>query len=512
MVKFPKTFCFYCNHLVDYKCQRYVKCSDCDTVCHADCINLECAQKIPKMKIKRSGRNSWKIVSKTEILSTFANYTCNKCCLKVTPFSTIITNSKGAIKKQFTTVSRSDCKESRNISECIEPDFLNSLFYSTESDKDDSDSPHNPDEGFQPLPDRYFSANHIELDDYNISLHDQNQINISKKFSSMGINMRSLANTKNFAKLQVFIASLCFKPSVVAINETYLRDNEKGPHCNLENYTFKSNCRKSCKGGGVGLYLHDSLQYKVREDLTIMDEKVFESFFIETLNLEEPIIFGTIYRSPKQENDAVSSFLNHLDKCLKIIDESNKPCFIQGDLNFNLIDTNDTNIASFKENMFDYSFYSLINKPTRITDKTATCIDHIWSNVFDDRIVSGIITEMIADHMVTFQGCNIGFRQTTAKKERAITEVKRINYKKLESALDQTDIDNILNCSDVDIAYGSLQGNINDAIERSSFIQRRKAPKTNKWFDHELFKLRAKRQMLFHKKIKKKYNSKQEFV
>ena len=73
--------------------------------------------------------------------------------------------------------------------------------------------------------------------------------------------MRSLANSKNFAKLQAFIDSLCFKPSVIAINETFLRDNEPGPHCNLKGYVFISNCRKNHKGGGVGLYIKESIDY-----------------------------------------------------------------------------------------------------------------------------------------------------------------------------------------------------------------------------------------------------------
>ena len=85
----------------------------------------------------------------------------------------------------------------------------------------------------------------------------------------------------------------------------------------------------------------------MREDLNIMEEKVFESFFIETLNLEKPVVFGTIYRSPKDEN--IPAFMNHLDSCLKVIDKSDKSCFIQGDLNFNLIDMNDTSIGNFKE-------------------------------------------------------------------------------------------------------------------------------------------------------------------
>ena len=83
-------------------------------------------------------------------------------------------------------------------------------------------------------------AENIPFNEFEITSDNR----ISDKFSSIGINIRSLSNTKNFAKLQAFIDSLCFSPSVIAINETYLRDNEPGPHCNLSGYMFISNCRK----------------------------------------------------------------------------------------------------------------------------------------------------------------------------------------------------------------------------------------------------------------------------
>ena len=86
-----------------------------------------------------------------------------------------------------------------------------------------------------------------------------------------------------------------------------------------------------------------------------------------------------------------------------MISKSRKPCIIQGDQNFNLIDLDNKNISDFADVMFDHLFFSHINKPTRITRTSATCIDHIWSNIHDRNIFSGIITEKIADHMTTFQ-------------------------------------------------------------------------------------------------------------
>ena len=86
-MKSPKKFCYYCNHIIDYKRQHFFQCNGCDTVCHVDCTDLNCSQVIPKMKMKKVGKKSWKIMNENEFSTPATAYTCNKCCLKVTPFN-----------------------------------------------------------------------------------------------------------------------------------------------------------------------------------------------------------------------------------------------------------------------------------------------------------------------------------------------------------------------------------------------------------------------------------------
>jgi len=68
-----------------------------------------------------------------------------------------------------------------------------------------------------------------------------------------------------------------------------------------------------------------------------------------------------------------------------------------GDMNFNLNDEAQSFTDAFIEAMFDDSFHSLINKPTRITDTNAICIDHIWTNCINCPLTSAVITHLIAD-------------------------------------------------------------------------------------------------------------------
>lgn len=345
----------------------------------------------------------------------------------------------------------------------LEPGHLNDLFRITPENDESNDKIVNSDSSaeFKPIQDKYFSPENVSFEDFNYASNVKAN-DVSNNFSSIGVNMRSLANTKNFAKLESFLNSLCFSPTVIAVNETYLKDNESGPHCNLLDYNFISNCRTSHRGGGVGIYVKNFLNYKIRDDLTVMDEKIFESIFIEIKIPGKSILYGTIYRSPSSDAATHEIFSNYLQQCLTILDKSNKLCFIQGDLNYDLCNIEDNNTIAFSDILFDFSFYPHINMPTRIAGSSATCIDHIWSNVYETDVVSGIITDMIADHMITFQCTDINL----VPKDHLNKDLyfSKIDFEKLPSLFNEIKIDDILHSNDPDEAYKILETRITESI------------------------------------------------
>ena len=54
--------------------------------------------------------------------------------------------------------------------------------------------------------------------------------------------------------------------------------------------------------------------------------------------------------------------------------------------------------------MYSKAFFPLINKPTRVTEKTATLIDNIFTNNFSmsHNLFKGIVTTDISDHFIVF--------------------------------------------------------------------------------------------------------------
>ena len=120
-------------------------------------------------------------------------------------------------------------------------------------------------------------------------------------------------------------------------------------------------------------------------------------------------------------------------------------------------------MTSFAEVMFENSFYPHINLPTRITGTSATCIDHIWSNILDRDVVCGIISETIADHMITFQ-CS-DFNLTEPKDPSHDLKPTKIDYEKLSTALRDVDTKDIMTCNDLDAAYSKLEDCVSKCIQ-----------------------------------------------
>ena len=205
-------------------------------------------------------------------------------------------------------------------------------------------------------------------------------ITFKNTFAALALNIRSIVNPLNFIKLEALILNMQCKPDVISICETWIRPTHSGPYNNVDGYEFVSNSRKVCLGGGVAFYVRKSLQFNVINELFVMDEKIFESLFINEQVGNETIVCGAIYRSPVDHVTAHQDFRLQLTKCLEKLDVKRK-CYIFGDFNYDLAKSNEnTHVSDFTEVMLNHNFCSIINKPTRITNTSATVLDHIWTN------------------------------------------------------------------------------------------------------------------------------------
>lgn len=232
----------------------------------------------------------------------------------------------------------------------------------------------------------YFSTESLQ------SLLSNNAMNTDDYLSLFHLNIRSLP--KHFDDLTVYLSMLPLQFKIIGLTETWLT-SQKVSLYNIQGYNHVHTCRSDRSGGGVSLFIHDSLTFSIRSDLTNFLEHEAESLFLEcTIPFQKgKIIIGCIYRPP---NLNYNTFIDCLTSTLNTISSEMKTCYILGDFNINLLHPQS---YAFTDHLSAYAFYPLINKPTRITATNGTLIDNIFTNLVGDPGVSGILYADLSDHL-----------------------------------------------------------------------------------------------------------------
>ena len=217
-----------------------------------------------------------------------------------------------------------------------------------------------------------------------------------KSFSVLHLNIRSMS--KSFESFRELL-DLCF---TVCLPETWCQPH-KTSNSNLQipGYLSLHQTRKNRRGGGLFIFLPESLSYKVRDDLAI-NSSAIKCLCIEVFNKNsKSIVLNVAYRPPNGEPNELQ---NHFKNILSKQEITNKELVLVGDFNIDLLDFNESKMVQhFVNLMFRHGFISTINKPTRVTRNTATAIDHnITNSVKNTEFKTVIIKTDISDHFPMF--------------------------------------------------------------------------------------------------------------
>lgn len=213
-------------------------------------------------------------------------------------------------------------------------------------------------------------------------------------FSIIHFNSRSLYT--KFGQIKDYLKSLKHTFQVIAISETWLT-NEKGADFVLEGYDIFSVNQIDKKGGGVAFFVQKDFQCKVIDSTVVND--IMESLTIEIHSTTfKSIFFSCIYRTP---GSCIHQFVNTIVDILgKVCDK--KSLFVCGDFNIDLLKWNEHKLTTdFCNAMFTFGLWPLIDKPSRITKESATLIDNIFTNVYE-QATSGLFLSDICDHLPIF--------------------------------------------------------------------------------------------------------------
>ena len=255
----------------------------------------------------------------------------------------------------------------------------------------------------------YFIDNTVDFSKY--SMHDFYKSNIDKEKSLNIIhnNSRSILKEGRMDEYNILLDYINNPFHILAFTETWLKPDNvdlvkfegyEGSHVirpvdeqfDLKNY-----------GGGISIFIKESLRYKVRKDLNLILPHI-ETLFIELTLNNKLYMIGVIYCVP---NTSVNDFIDTLNGLVEPL-KNNYEIILVGDFNICLMKENN-HVDTFRNSLISNNLFPTILEPTRIATiqrngeyiTTESLIDNIFINTQLD-FKSGLINSTISDHFPVF--------------------------------------------------------------------------------------------------------------
>ena len=320
----------------------------------------------------------------------------------------------------------------------------------------------------------------------------------SHKFSLLHLNIRSI--NKHKGNLLCLMKSMDIGFHIIGLTEIGPKNIETSSAFFRDNHEFYFDPPSSSKGGAALMINHNLIdvnKHTDRSDLKLTSTQgiaEIENVWIELQHpqYKQPIIVGVIYRHP---GGNLNTFNERLAITLDKISKENKLCYICGDINVNGFSINSTDTASFFDLILSENYIPQITLPTRITDTSATLIDHIFMksdirNIEDTNLSGNIFTD-ISDHLPNFLLVGLNNDNCTSRDRPLIRIYGEKNMNKFKQQLqDNKVINELLMESDCEKAYDTLYKHYIEIYNSCFPLKRlsRKRSKDKKWITSGLLK------------------------
>ena len=264
---------------------------------------------------------------------------------------------------------------------------------------------------------------------------------------------------------------------VICLNETCL-NVEKLAHglddIQIEGFyppVHQAPARSSYRGGGLLIYVNKNIcepddieEIKLEQDPTSDGEVLFIK--IKSCKIfSNTVIIGNVYRSPSSRN--TDNFRSIIDNTLsKLGSHKTKQILIAGDFNIDLINyETDDHSRELIDTTSNHGFTQVISRPTRITDHSATLIDHIYTNKINKVISSSVVVLDITDHLGTYIKVSLdsyfdrATRPINRRNDSQICEYRlfnEANNEKFKQLLDNENWEEVNELYDADARYNKF--------------------------------------------------------
>ena len=169
------------------------------------------------------------------------------------------------------------------------------------------------------------------------------------------------------------------------------------------------------RNSGARIYVHKSPRYQVVEF-----HESLPAVAVKCTNASKKcFIVACVYNSPSSDK---LTFIQKMSTWSSVLANSKHPCYIVGDMNINLLETN-TASNNYIESMLLSGFTRHIAKLTRVTPVSKTLLDHVFHNNILQNTYD-VINLSITDHHST----KVIIPYCRTKEQKVITQVKLISF------------------------------------------------------------------------------------
>ena len=298
------------------------------------------------------------------------------------------------------------------------------------------------------------------------------------------LNARSIINKKD--ELNIMVDDI--KPHIIGITESWANNDITDAELGLEGYAMFRKDRMGRRGGGVLLYIKDTIPaYEVQ----LQEEAdCNEAIWCKLVTGHTTVTIGVVYRCPnitKQNNEKIHNAISEV---------SNGDCIIMGDFNHGNIKWDSLQSTGVEDQRFlclvqDNFLTQHVIEPTR----AVRVLDIVLSSQkeFVDNVV---IQEPLgsSDHNQLHFNINIKSNKTKVKQCRR--DFRKGNYKEIRKSLALIDWDDKMKNKTATECWNILRGELDSAIDSHVPMKKQGKRSKKKHLSKEAFrKIRYKQNM-----------------
>lgn len=283
-------------------------------------------------------------------------------------------------------------------------------------------------------------------------------------------NIRSMVTPGKFDELKCVVESFKNRIHVIILTETWIKSDSEANRFQLSGYTHYYQYRQGAIGGGVSIFIHNTLKHYVIEELE-KDENHYLWIHVDKFSID----IGAIYKPGRTD---VTNFLETFSLQL----HQRKRAVVFGDFNLDLLKP-DYSVEAYK-NSLQENGYTIINKIcseycTRETSKTKTLLDHISTDLKENKFHFAIVESSMSDHKQIY--FEIKKHQIKPKQRM---EYEAVDYKKLYDTFKQLNLEHSIN-----ISYTSFEDKLIKSIQACKVTKVKiiNSPK-QEWINKEIIK------------------------